>query len=103
LPHLQRFQKEFKEKGFVVFSIGNLINKKAAEDYVVDQGLKGEDPAFQVLIDGWGVYKDYGGKGAPNTFVIDRKGQVRFIHRAYSDGVERTIRREIETLFAESS
>jgi len=80
-----------------------MAKEKAVRDYVITQGLKGKKPLFQVLMDGWKVYQEYGGKGAPNTFVIDQKGQIRFVHRAYNPGVEKIIKREIEALFAEAS
>ena len=86
-----------------MLSIGNLTTKKAVEDYVKEQGLKGEDPVFTVLMKGWKVYKAFGGRGAPNTFLIDNKGQVRFIHRAFNPGMEKTMKREIEALLAEAS
>jgi hypothetical protein len=100
---LQRFQKEYQDKGLVIFSIGNMSRKKAVEDYVVRQGLRGEEPLFHVLMDGWKVYRKFGGRGAPNTFVVDRNGRVRFIHRDYYAGMERILKREIEALLAEES
>lgn len=72
------------------------------EDYVKNQGLQGKEPAFTVLMKGWKVYKAFGGRGVPNTFIIDKKGRVRFIHRAFNSGMEKSMKREIEALLAEA-
>lgn len=77
--------------------------EKAVRNYVVKQGLGGDEPKFPVLLSGWKVYKAFGGRGVPNTFLIDKKGRVRFIHRAFNPGMEKTMEREIEALLAESS
>jgi len=85
----------------VAISIGSLVADKAVRKYVVEQSLRGEEPLFHVLKGGWKVYRAYGGKGTPNTFIIDRKGNVRFIHRAFNPGMEKNMKREIEALLAE--
>jgi peroxiredoxin len=85
----------------VVFSIGNLRKPKAVEDFVKVQGLSGEDPLFHVFPGAWHVFKLYKGRGAPNTYLIDKKGQVRFIHRAFQPGNEKILKREIQALLAE--
>ena len=84
----------------MILSIGNLSSGKGVERYV-KQGLKGKDPAFHVLLKGWKVYKQYKGKGTPNTYIIDKKGNVRFIHRAFNPGMEKLFVREIEALLKE--
>ncbi len=54
-----------------------------------------------MLIKGWKVFKEYKGRGTPNTFVIDRKGNVRFIHREFNPGMEKILKRESEMLLKE--
>jgi len=34
----------------------------------------------------------------PSTFIIDRKGVVRFLHRGYHDGEEVEIEKELKGL-----
>jgi hypothetical protein len=98
---LQRFQKTYGDKGFIALSIGNLYTVKSAEKYVVQQALRGETPVFPVLLKGWQIYKQYGGKGTPNTFIVDRNGRVRFIHRDFQSGLEKLMEREIKALLEE--
>ena len=99
---MQTLQKTYNTDDFAIFSIGNLSNQKSVKKYVVDQGLKGEDALFPVLMKGWKVYKAFKGRGAPNTFIIDKKGRVRFYHRNFNPGMEKTFKREIKALLAES-
>lgn len=84
----------------MVFSIGNLKKPKAAEDFV-KQGMNNADPNFHVFPGGWDVFRLYKGKGTPNTYIIDKKGMVRFIHRAFQPGNEKILKREIQALLAE--
>ena len=100
---MQTFQKEYKGKDVVILSIGNLSNVKAARRYVVDQGMGGEEPLFPVLIKGWKVFKAYKGRTTPSTFLIDKTGKVRFYHRNFNEGMEKTFKREIEALLDETA
>jgi peroxiredoxin len=100
---LQTFQKKYSTDKFAIFSIGNLSNPKAVKKYVFDQGLKGEEALFPVLIKGWKVFKAYKGRSTPITFLIDKTGKVRFIHRTFNPGMEKTFKREIDALLAETA
>ena len=84
----------------MVFCISNLSSAKGAKGYVTS-GLRGEEPAFPILVKGWKVYRDFKGQGAPNTYLIDKTGKVRFIHREYKTGLEKMMERQIEMLLAE--
>jgi peroxiredoxin len=70
---------------------------------VIDQSLRGEEPLFPVLYKGWKVFKDYHGRRTPTTFLIDKTGKVRFVHRNFNPGMEKIFEREIEALLAEST
>jgi len=100
MPYIQNFQKEFAEKGLQVLSIGFVSNKKIVRK-TIDDGLKGEEALFTVLPDGWRVYKSYKGRGVPATYMIDRKGNVRYIHHKFNWRMIKILRMEIETLLAE--
>lgn len=99
---MQAFQKKYSSDAFAIFSIGNLSNPKAVRKYVIDQGLKGEEALFPVLIKGWKVFKAYKGRSTPSTLLIDKTGKVRFIHRNFNEGMEKTFKREIDALLAET-
>ena len=95
--------KKYDNDSFIVLSIGNLSKEKGVRNYVVEQGLQGEEPLFPVLMKGWSVYREFGGRGAPNTFLIDKQGRVRFVHLAFNPGMEKIMEREIEALLAEGT
>ena len=100
MPYIQNFQKEFAEKGLQVLSIGFVSNKKIIQKTIA-AGLRGEEALFKVLPDGWRVYKAFKGRGVPNTFLIDRKGNIRYFHHAFKWRMVPTFRMEIEALLAE--
>jgi len=100
MPHVQRFQREYGNEGLIVLSIGFVSNPKLVKK-TMDEGLKMEESLFPVLLDGWKVYKDYKGKGTPNTYIIDRDGNIRFIHRNFNWSMAKTLELEIEFLIKE--
>jgi hypothetical protein len=65
--------------------------------------LRGKDPAFPILLKGKEVQRQFGGRGLPNTFIIDKSGQIRYKHRNFSDGLGRFFEMEIEELIKENS
>ena len=50
----------------------------------------------------WDADKGIAGKWSPgsmpSTFIVDRSGVVRFVHRGYHDGEEVEIEKELKTL-----
>ena len=55
------------------------------------------------LLSGWKVFKAYKGRTTPSTFLIDKTGKVRFYHRNFNEGMEKTFKREIEALLDETA
>ncbi len=37
----------------------------------------------------------------PSSFVIDRRGEIRYTHQGYSQGIDAAYRRELDALLAE--
>ncbi len=102
MPYIQNLYKEFEEKGLQVLSIGFVSNKKLVQKTIKD-GLRGEEALFTVLPDGWRVYKAFKGRGVPNTFLIDKKGNIRYFHHAFKWRMVPTFRLEIEALLNEEA
>lgn len=73
LPHLKKLEKEYGEKDIYFVSISCDQNKKAWEDMVTKQELKGiqlifgKDDAFS---------KDYMINGIPRFILLDREGKI---------------------------
>ena len=58
--------------------------------------------AFPVLLDGKNeVSKQYNVNAMPSTYLIDRDGKVRYIHRGYLPGYEDEYQKQVRELIRE--
>ena len=78
MPAMERLYQRFRERGFVVLA----INQWEDPDHVFAYtGALDVFPSFPILFDPKSsVSQEYGVKGLPTSFVIDRKG--RLVYRA---------------------
>jgi cytochrome c biogenesis protein CcmG/thiol:disulfide interchange protein DsbE len=95
-PVLERNWREYRERGVVVVGVDIQDKRDAAQKFVGDFGL-----TFPVAQDLKGaVSVDYGVYGVPETFFVDRQGQIRVKHvGAVTDDVFRTT---VDRLLAEA-
>ncbi len=99
LPFLDQLRREYGGRGLSVYAV------------TVD-----EDPAqvrafLQQVPVGFPVLWDKGGKRyadafeiqrLPTTYIIDRRGIVRFVHQEYDEKVARATRAQVDLLLAEA-
>jgi len=77
LPAINTFYERKQEQGLVVLAINDEEDKATIEDFMADKGF-----SFTVLLDSKGtVMKGYGVMALPVSFIIDRNGFIRHIHR----------------------
>lgn len=101
MPHLQRTHQKFRDKGAAVWGI-NLDEPgklEQARRYVADQGLE-----FPMVLGGKmgaGLDRAYQVTGIPTTFVIDKKGVIRFRHIGYREKLDELLAKNIESLLKE--
>ncbi|MCB1790678.1 MAG: TlpA family protein disulfide reductase [Gammaproteobacteria bacterium] len=76
MPSMQRLYDKYRERGLVVVA----VNQWEDPDLVFEfTGRLSVDPTFPILFDRESrVAEDYGVKGLPTTFLIDKDGQIRF-------------------------
>ena len=76
MPSMQRLFAKYAEQGFVVIA----VNQWEDEDLVFEFVSRLEpEPSFPVLLDRDSkVAEQYGVKGLPTTFLIDREGNIRY-------------------------
>ena len=76
MPSMERLHKKFKGKDFIVLA----VNQMEEVDHVF--AYTGElevDPTFTILFDkDSNVSRAYGVLGLPTTYLIDKKGNIRF-------------------------
>ena len=94
-PVLERSWKAYRDRGVVVLGVDIQDKSEAAKKFIADFGL-----TFPNAMDTSGkVSVDYGVYGVPETFFIDRAGNVRAKHvGAVTDAI---FSREVDRLLAE--
>src|SRR6188768_2330005 len=84
MPLLEQLYKKYKPMGFAMLGVNVEPDSKGATEW-----LKATPVTFPILFDTDSkVSKLYAVSGMPSTVIVDRKGQVRFLHRGYKPGDE---------------
>jgi thiol-disulfide isomerase/thioredoxin len=97
MPLLEQMYKKYRPMGFTMLGVNVEPDPKGAEDW-----LKETPVSFPILFDRENrVTKLYNVSGMPSSVLIDRKGNVRYLHRGYKAGDENTYLNYIRTLVRE--
>ena len=97
MPLLDQMYKKYKPAGFTL--IGVNVDKEAPP---VKELLARKPVSFPVLLDPANqVSKAYHVDEMPSSVIIDRKGQIRYIHRGYKPGDENEYQDRIRQLIRE--
>ena len=97
MPLLDQMYKKYKPAGFTL--IGVNVDKDAPP---VKELLARKPVSFPVLLDPANqVSKAYHVDEMPSTVIIDRKGEIRYIHRGYRPGDENEYQDRIRQLIRE--
>ena len=97
-PQYEELQKRFSDKGLKVYALSVDADANAVAQFVTETKLQ-----LPVLMDpeahiAESVLKV---KLMPTSFIIDRKGVIRFTHEGLSDELLATEAKEVELLLAE--
>ena len=97
MPALDAFAAEQGDNGIEVIGVNVEPDSKAAEGF-----LKETPVSFPVIYDKDStVSKAYDVSGMPSTVIIDRKGNIRVLHRGYKPGDENEYLDSIRNLVRE--
>lgn len=97
-PHLQKLHEKYGNKGLVV--VGLALDKGGADD--VKPFVKKHKLTYTILVDSSSkVARQYGVRGIPTAYIIDKKGVIRNIHVGYSPGLEKDLEKEVQALLNE--
>jgi peroxiredoxin len=97
MPLLENIYKKYNKMGFTMIGVNVEPDSKAADDW-----LKQTPVSFPVIYDKDStVSKAYDVSGMPSTVIIDRKGNIRVLHRGYKPGDENEYLDSIRTLVRE--
>ena len=97
MPILEQLHKQYKSKGFTMVGVNVEPDSSEALGF-----LKATPVSFPILFDKDSkVSKLYAVQGMPNTVILDRKGNVRYVHRGYKPGEENEYLNQIRALIRE--
>ena len=97
MPLLEDIYKKYNKLGFTLIGVNVEPDSKAADEW-----LKQTPVSFPVLYDIESkVSAMYDVAGMPSTVIIDRKGNVRMLHRGYKPGDENEYLDSIRALIRE--
>jgi peroxiredoxin len=97
MPILEQLYHKYKPAGFTLLGVNVEPDSKDAAGF-----LKATPVTFPILFDTDSkVSKLYNVTGMPSTVILDRKGNVRYIHHGYKPGDESEYLDQIRTLMRE--
>lgn len=97
MPLLEKLYGKYKDLGFTLLGVNVEQDSAAARRYLQDVKV-----SFPVLFDpDNGVTRQFGVQGMPSTVLIDRSGNVRFVHKGYKPGYEMKYDEQVKQLVME--
>ncbi len=97
LPSLNTLFAEFSDRGFWVVAINVDSYQQEGLDFLAKKPVD-----YPVVYDAEQRLPEvFGVKGMPTAYLIDRKGQIRYIHEGFRSGDEQTLRAKIVKLLEE--
>ena len=97
MPILEQMYRKYKAAGFTLLGVN--VEPKSADAVGF---LKATPVSFPILFDTQSkVSTLYEVSGMPSTVIVDRKGNVRYIHHGYKPGDESEYLDQIRTLMRE--
>ena len=97
MPILEQIYKRYKSMGVTLVGVNVEPDSSAGLEW-----LKATPVSFPILFDtDSSVSKLYDVNGMPNTVIVDRKGNVRYIHRGYKSGAENDYMDQLRALIRE--
>lgn len=97
MPLLEEIQKKYSRLGFTILGVN--VDKDMAK---ADKILRDIPVTFPVLYDPTGdVSKLFDVDAMPTTIIVDRNGNMRFLHRGYKPGYEDDYIAQVKQLIRE--
>lgn len=96
-PLLDQMYKKYKPLGFTMLGVNVEPDAKDAETFLAKVPV-----SFPIALDAKNeVSKQYGVNAMPSTVIVDRKGNVRWIHLGYKPGDENEYLDKVRALLRE--
>lgn len=97
MPLLDELHERYKKAGFTILGVNVENNRAKALDVLEDIPVN-----FPILFDDDSIVsKLYDVSAMPTTVMIDRDGNLRYLHKGYQPGFEDEYRKQIKELIRE--
>lgn len=97
-PILDAMYKKYGPMGFTLLAVNVESDKADAERF-----LEGMPVSFPIAYDHDNAMSEaYGVSAMPTTLIVDRKGQVRWLHRSYKPGDENAYLDQVRAMLREA-
>jgi len=97
MPHLETLYKRYSDLGFTLLGVNVEEDSSGADKFLEETPV-----TFPILFDPKSeVSKRYDVIAMPSTVLIDRTGNMRFIHHGYQPGYENEYQAQIRALLRE--
>jgi len=97
MPILSQLHDKYKAMGFTVLGVNVEENSSDARKLLKDLPV-----SFPVLFDNDStVSKQYDVVAMPSTVLVDRNGNIRYLHKGYKPGLENTYVEQVRSLIRE--
>ncbi len=97
MPVLSELHDKYKAMGFTVLGVNVEENSDEARKLLKDMPV-----SFPVLFDNdSSVSKQYDVAAMPSTVLVDRNGNMRYLHKGYKPGLEETYVQQVRSLLRE--
>jgi thiol-disulfide isomerase/thioredoxin len=96
-PALDVLQRDYRARGVQVIAVNVDEQKKDADAFLAEHPHQ-----LLVVFDPRGASpKAFKVRGMPSSFVIDRRGEIRYSHQGYTANIDAAYRRELDALVSE--
>jgi thiol-disulfide isomerase/thioredoxin len=97
MPHLEALYQRYSDLGFTLLGVNVEEDSSGADKFLAETPV-----TFPILFDPKSVVsKKYDVIAMPSTVLIDRTGNMRFIHHGYQPGYENEYQAQIRALLRE--
>jgi peroxiredoxin len=98
MPSIEKLYQLYRERGLTILAISNDVSgRSVVEPFVRERGL-----TFPILLNPEGdVFAQYGVRGLPTSYVLDRRGRIVSGEVGARDWSAAAAREAVERLLAE--
>ena len=97
MPLLEDLYQKYKSLGFVILGVNVEEDSRKAKSL-----LRNVKVSFPILFDNKNtVSKQYKVAAMPTTVIIDRNGNLRYLHKGYKPGYEKDYQQQVRALLRE--